>query len=318
MDGRSMSRKYQLTINSPEEHGITDELVQKILQNMMTLNYYCVSREIGNEKEREHMHIFLYSKSPIRFGTIKNKFPVAHIERAYGSVRENRDYVAKQGKWKETKKAKTQVQGSFREWGTCPDENEERAPDQVEIMNMIQSGKSTLEIIEKNKKYLFRGKDIDNLREICMRENFSMKMREVQTIYIFGKTGVGKTKMVYENHELKDICRITNYRKGSISFDSYSGQKILVFDEYRSQIAISEMLCYLDRYPVQLPARYMDRTACFEQVYILSNLSLYEQYRDVQVRSKETWNAFLRRINKVIEIESDGSLIEHKKEEYKR
>lgn len=158
MDGRSQSRKYQLTINSPVQHGITDELVKDILGNMLTLNYFCFSHEVGNEKAREHMHIFLYSQSPIRFGTIKNKFPVAHIERAYGSVKENRDYVAKVGKWQETEKAKTSVKDSFFEWGNCPDENEERAPDQVEIMRMIQAGNTTLEIIQKKQKYLFRGK----------------------------------------------------------------------------------------------------------------------------------------------------------------
>lgn len=317
MDGRSQSRKYQLTINSPVQHGITDELVKDILGNMLTLNYFCFSHEVGNEKAREHMHIFLYSQSPIRFGTIKNKFPVAHIERAYGSVKENRDYVAKVGKWQETEKAKTSVKDSFFEWGNCPDENEERAPDQVEIMRMIQAGNTTLEIIQKKQKYLFRGKDLDNLREICNREKYSNKMREVETIYVFGKTGVGKTRFVYENHNISNVCRVTNYRNGSISFDAYSGQEILAFDEFRSQIPISEMLCYLDRYPVQLPARYMDRTACNKKVYILSNLSVEEQYRDIQINSRETWHAFLRRLSKIIEMKEDGKIIEHNIEEYK-
>lgn len=317
MDGRSMSRKYQLTINSPEEHGITDDLVKDILHNMMTLDYFCLSREIGNETEREHMHVFIYSKSPIRFGTVKNKFPVAHIEKAYGSVKENRDYVAKTGKWEQSNKANTCIKDSFYECGTCPDENEERAPDQTEIMKMIEAGKSTLEIIQKKQKYLFRGKDLDNLREICNREKYSKNMRDVETIYIYGKTGVGKTKTVYENHNINEICRVTNYRNGSISFDAYNGQKILVFDEFRSQIPISEMLCYLDRYPVQLPARYMDRTACYEKVYILSNLPLEEQYRDVQVKSCETWNAFLRRLSKVLEMQGNDNNIEHDVEGYK-
>jgi len=62
----------------------------------------------------------------------------------------------------------------------------------------------------------------------------------------------------------------------------------------------------------------MDRTACYEKVYILSNLPLEDQYRDVQVNSKETWNALVRRIDKVIELDSDGKVIEYKKERYKR
>lgn len=318
MDGRSQSRKYQLTINSPKEHWISDDMIKDILRNKLTLNYFCFAHEVGIEKGREHVHIFLYSHAPIRFGTVKNRFPIAHIERAYGSAKENRDYIQKIGKWEKSEKAKTSLKDSFFESGACPSENEEKAPDQTVIMNMITEGRSTLEIIQKKKQYLFKGKDIDNLREIFNREKFSMCMRNIETIYIFGKTGVGKTRTVYDNYKLNEICRVTNYRHGSISFDSYSGQKVLVFDEYRSQIPISEMLCYLDRYPVQLPARYMDRTACYEKVYILSNLPLEDQYRDVQVNSKETWNALVRRIDKVIELDSDGKVIEYKKERYKR
>jgi hypothetical protein len=47
----------------------------------------------------KHMHIFIYSKSPIRFSILKNRFPVAHIDKANGSVMENRDYLCKEGKW---------------------------------------------------------------------------------------------------------------------------------------------------------------------------------------------------------------------------
>ena len=47
----------------------------------------------------KHMHIFIYSKSPIRLSTLKNRFPVAHIDKANGSVTENRDYLRKEGKW---------------------------------------------------------------------------------------------------------------------------------------------------------------------------------------------------------------------------
>ena len=77
------------------------------------------------------------------------------------------------------------------------------------------------------------------------------------------------------------------------------------------------MLCYLDIYPVQLPARYMDRTACYEKVYILSNLGLEEQYRDVQNKSPETWNAFIRRISKIIELQEKDIMVEYDKEMYK-
>lgn len=42
------------------------------------------------------------------------------------------------------------------------------------------------------------------------------------------------------------------------------------------------MLQYCDIYPIQLPARYANKFACYETVYIISNWSLEDQYKEVQ------------------------------------
>ena len=67
------------------------------------------------------------------------------------------------------------------------------------------------------------------------------------------------------------------------------------------------MLNFLDTYPVNLPARYQDKAACYTTVYITSNIPLEEQYRDVQRNEPETWRAFLRRIHTVTQYFADGT-----------
>ena len=68
----------------------------------------------------KHMHIFIYSKSPIRFSTLKNRFTVAHIDKANGSVMENRDYLRKEGKWQGSDKEQTNLIDTFEdETNTC-------------------------------------------------------------------------------------------------------------------------------------------------------------------------------------------------------
>ena len=89
-------------------------------------------------------------------------------------------------------------------------------------------------------------------------------------------------------------------------FDSYHGQDVLVFEEFNSQIPIETMLNYLDIYPLTLPARYSDRTACYTKVYITSNLPLNEQYIDVKRNHPETWKAFIRRIHRVFFYKTGG------------
>lgn len=83
-----------------------------------------------------------------------------------------------------------------------------------------------------------------------------------------------------------------------------------MFEEFHSQVPIEEMLNFLDIYPLFLPARYSDRVACFKQVYITSNLPLKAQYKAIQWNQPETWQAFLRRIHRVMEYTSDGTVWE--------
>lgn len=55
---------------------------------------------------------------------------------------------------------------------------------------------------------------------------------------------------------------------------------------------IGEMLNLLDGYPCELRCRYANKVACFTKVFLISNISLNEQYTDIQRSQSETWNAF--------------------------
>lgn len=90
----------------------------------------------------------------------------------------------------------------------------------------------------------------------------------------------------------------------------------MIFDEFRSDLRIGDMLQYLDGYPIELPARYANKQACYTTVYIISNLPLENQYVTTQIESPETWQAFLRRINRVRIFENDGSYVEWSVKKY--
>ena len=100
-----------------------------------------------------------------------------------------------------------------------------------------------------------------------------------------------------EQYGYVKVYRITDYKH---PFDSYHGQDVIVFEEFRNSLPIDNMLNYLDGYPLELPARYMNRIACFTKVYIISNWNFEEQYTAIQHKYYETWNAFVRRIDKIV------------------
>lgn len=309
MGNNTQSRKWSLVINNPQECGLDHSAIVEILRKFSPA-YFCMADEIATTGTY-HTHIFLYSPSPIRFSTVKNRFPTAHIDKTYGSAKENRDYIRKEGKWADTDKAETKVPDTFLEWGDMPAEKEEKAPQMYKLIQEVRDGISTANIIEGSPNLAFRVRDIDTLRQTLLSDRYASENRKIEVWYIFGASGTGKTRGIYERHDAKDICRITNYRNGrGISFDGYTGQDVLVFEEFHSQIPIEDMLNYLDIYPLSLPARYSDRVACYTRVYITSNLPLEKQYRNVQWDSLETWRAFIRRIHKVLEYRADGSVRE--------
>ena len=296
----TQSRKWQLTINNPQDHGMTHDVIIDCAQKFNP-DYFCMADEIG-ACGTYHTHVYLYSTSPMRFGTLKRRFPTAHIEKAIGTSQENRDYMRKEGKWAETAKAETRVEGTFKEFGVLPNEASEKSPKMAQLMQDVKGGLSTTEIIENDPTFAFKINDIDALREKLLFERFRKENRPVKTNYLYGDSGTGKTRSIYEKHPPEDVYRITDYSgQSGARFDDYHGEPVIVFEEFHSQVPISAMLNFLDIYPLRLPARYRDRVACFDTVYITSNIPLEDQYRDIQKHEMETWHAFLRRIHTVTE-----------------
>ena len=303
------SRKWIISINNPEQNGLErDVLIAKLEE--LPFSYSCLCYEIG-ERKTPHVHIYLYSPAPIRFSRIKGVLPTAHLERARGKHLDNRNYITKSGKWTGTDKAETNLPETFWESGILPEDLPEKEDKKLKLVEMVKAGMSNAEIIEEDSSYVYQIKKIDELRQTLIEEEFRTKDRDVQVTFVTGVTGTGKTRDIHNMYGAENICRITNYRTGGlVYFDSYHNEDVLVFEEFSGQIPITEMLNILDRYPLKLPARYMDRQACYTKVYITSNMSLYDLYPKVQHEQPATWSAFLRRISTVITYDANGNKTE--------
>jgi hypothetical protein len=276
----------------------------------LSFDYACLADELS-PSGTFHTHIYVYANAPIRFSRIKKLFPSAHIEKARGTSRENREYVQKSGKWSADEKADTRIDGTFQELGIFPTERVSAEDKKEKLHSMVENGMSAKEIIDTDKDYIYRLRNIDDFIQLSRFEKYREVIRDVEVVYIYGDTGTGKTRGIYKKHNNKDICRVTSYRSNGNYFDAYNGESVLVFEEFNSQIPIEEMLNFTDIYPLMLPARYQDRVASYTTVYITSNKKLESQYIEVQHSNPKTWEAFLRRITKIIEYKSTGEVIEY-------
>lgn len=304
------ARKWQLTINNPQDKGLEHDAIKKALEQFKSCVYWCMADEVGLDTRTPHTHLFFCLKSPAKFYTVKKRFPEAHIEAAHGTVQENRDYVSKSGKWSEDEKADTSVAGTFEESGEPPEEAGQGArTDIVGLYHMIaEEGLSNAQVMERNPELSAHIGKMDKIRQDVLEGRYRDTWRDLDVTYIFGPTATGKTRGVMEKYGYGSVYRVTDYNH---PFDRYAQEPVLCLDEFRSSFLIGDMLDYLDGYPLALPARYANRQACYETVYIISNIDLKEQYPHVQSKDPATWKAFLRRIHHVIEYRKAGEPIDH-------
>lgn len=291
----SRSRKYQLTINNPTEKGYDHERIRNVLNDSKPL-YYCLCDETG-ENGTPHTHIYVYYENAVYFSTMKNRFPEAHIETAQGSSQENRDYIRKEGKYLNSEKKETNHSETFEEYGEMPlDKSAKNETVSERVLQMIADGCSNAEILLKYPSCYTRLSHIEQARQTLLEERYKHNPRDVKVHYIYGETGTGKTRGVMEKYGYENVYKITNYEH---PFDMYKGEPVILFDEFRSGILFADFLQYIDIYPCRLPARYADKIACFTEVYIVSNISLWEQYPNIQLEQPQSWNALIRRITDV-------------------
>lgn len=292
----TMSRKWQLTINNPEKHGYTHEWIKELLSSFKSIKYWCFADEIG-ENETPHIHIYMATENGVRFSSIKNKFPEAHIEMARGTSQENKDYIFKIGKHEKTQKAEGHKPETREEYGEMPVERQGSRNDLNDLYDQLKEGMTIEEIIEDSPQHMLKITQLEKVRQTLLAKKYRKKFRELEVTYVYGETGTGKTRDILQKYDY-EVYRITSYAH---PFDGYKGEDVIVFDEFRSSLKLGDMLIYLEGNPHELPARYGNKQACYTKVYIVSNWELMKQYKQVQKDAPKDWDAFERRIHKIVE-----------------
>lgn len=297
----TQSRKWLLTINDPIEKGYTNEVVEERVQGFASFRYACYSHEIGCENHRYHIHIFMAFDSPVRFSTIKNAFPEAHIDKCKGSIKENRDYVFKEGKWKGSEKEDSRQEGMQFEVGTMPIEiGQGHRTDIDKIEEYIEVGMTPNQIFALSMSYRNFEKQI-RAQYMAKRVRETPTVRDITVVWHVGESGTGKSySMVRMMDECPDdIYLLNDYDNGGL--DMYEGQRILFMDEFRGQIRYSTLLNMLDCYKTQIHCRYANVYALWTEVHITSVLPPEKVYQKMVQENQDidTIQQLLRRLTYV-------------------
>lgn len=302
------SRKWLLTINNPSDHGINHDTIKGIMQGLASVTYFCMADEVGLEDNTPHTHIYIHAKNAIRFSTVKNAFPAAHIDMARGTAQNNKDYVSKSGKWEKDKKGETSVEGTFEEYGEFPVERQGSRNDLSDLYAMIKQGMTDFEILEQGAEFMTKTKDIERTRQIIVAQDVSNRIRDLEVTYIWGDPGTGKTYGVLNKHGFNNVYRISDYRN---PFDGYNGQDVILFDEFFSSLPITLMNKCLEGYPFEMPCRFNNKWACYTKAYVIANIPLGGHYKDIHRENELLWLAFARRFHKIFHYTGD-KIVEEK------
>lgn len=312
------SRKWQITFNNPADHGFTHDAIVEKIENLAAVVYWCLCDEIGSEGTY-HTHLYICFQNPKAHTVIANAFPGAHRENVKGTSQQNRDYVLKDGE-KYNKKPDgtydyvdssgkrhqgTNYSDTFLEWGEMPHEHQGKSKDVEKILALLQDGADNMEIVTQVPSAMLNIDKVERTRSMFRDAQFANSWRDLDVTYIFGQTGSGKTRSVMDKFGYSNCYRVTDYKH---PFDTYDGQDVIIFEEFRSSLKHADMLNYLDGYPLLLPCRYFNRQACFTKVFIITNVPPEDQYPNID---KESRSAFWRRIHHIIEYMNKGFSIQY-------
>ncbi len=165
-------------------------------------------------------------------------------------------------------------------------------------MKDIESGMSFYDLSKKHGNRFIKVINwAREFRQSHLENKYKRVFRDMKVFYIYGSAGCGKTSYVFNKHGYDNVYRTTYYEFGWV--DDYNGEKVLFLDEFRSSFKISEILDYLDGQPIRIRGRNYNRVACYDTVYIVLNIPLMEQYKNIQDNEPKMWAAFLRHITAV-------------------
>lgn len=251
-------------------------------------DYLIIGKEIAPTTGTPHLQGFIYCKNKISFNALKPALGNAHIEQARGSIDDNIRYCSKEG--------------DSREWGIRPAGQGHRT-DLENFRDAILNGMSEEDLIQnfcgcmaKYDRFYQRCRNIVLKKEAAKRE-------PVEVIVLHGDAGVGKTRHVYDNEEPTDIYKLEvgDGSSGSVFWDNYNGESIVLIDDFHSNLKFDYFLRLLDRYPMKLNIKGSYTWKCAKKIYITSNIPPQEWYHSIEnpVLRRALW----RRITTVLKIE---------------
>lgn len=250
----------------------------------MFCDFDCTVVVVGKEIAKTgtpHLQGYVCFNTPYRFKAVKELH-----QKAYWAKAERDDYnycIKEQSYFIKDNRA----QGTRNDW--------------VEIKELAMEGKFK-DILENHTNAWVRCEQ--GIRRIhkCKNINILKRKFEPTVIWIYGPSGVGKTRYIYDRHDDTELISIDIDESGR--WLDYENEPIVIFDEFRKNtLKWEELLKITDRYPMNVKILGNgSRTFNSHTIYITSPHSPQDMFECYD--GTDNYKQLLRRITKIIHIKS--------------
>lgn len=215
-----MSRSYCFTWNNYKQEDI-DSLMK------YEHRYIVIGLEKAPETGTPHLQGYIEFTSPKRLTTLHKAYPKVHWEPRKGTAAQASEYCKKGEEYVEDGQISKQGQRT----------------DLETVARMALDKTIPIEDITEQypKQALLYTRRITELRHA----SYTNRTKQPEITWLWGKTGVGKTRYAFDHHT--DVY----IKDGTQWWNEYTQNEAIVIDDFDGKWPIRDLLRLLDRYPYQ-------------------------------------------------------------------
>ncbi len=264
--GNTRARRFQLTLNEVFKYPQLFEY----LTSLNSLKYLISCKEVAPSTGHEHIHIFICLSNPVKLSV--KRTCGAHIEKCLGTIKQNIEYIRKDG-------------NILDEIGEVPRE---------------RGGSHTV----KELSQIDTPDDLDwkeyNTWKRIHNENTSIKITdwykpEVKVTYIWGDSGVGKSKYVHDKCLEEGIETADIIKHSGDFWINVGNAECAIYDDFRpSDMKPAEFINFIDYNRHPLNVKGGSQLNNYKRIFITSVMD--PQYIYSGICSDEPRKQWLRRM----------------------
>lgn len=308
---------WSVTISLKDDSGNTLEGIQELFTQLAEKDDFsgCFSEEEGAQENEDGEH-YRHAQGAVHF---KNKVSGKKLKKLFEGTKAHLEPARNTAALiKYVQKSKTHVSGPYRygHWEELEERNKNQGKrSDLDILNeAIKGGMTFLELMADDDLCTMldhhRTWAIDRVNALrCGRykkEHRSLIDPHGMMLvndYIFGTSGLAKTGVVQEFFGLENVFPVTEYDT-AFPLDGYSGEEILLLDEFKGGIPFKKLLKMMQGYPFKVNVKGGYTWAAWRKVIIVSSVSPLRLYRGIDPKDGDLLQ-FWRRLSEGVVINAN-------------